>query len=51
MTRILLWRAPAKSHRTRTTLIAIGTTVGVAEGLRRWRHRHHEGPAAGPTET
>lgn len=42
MTRMRLRRAPAKSHRTRKTVIAIGATIGAAEGVRRWRHRHHD---------
>jgi len=51
MTRMRLRRVPAKNHRTRNTLIALGTTLGVAEGLRRWRHRQHEQSVPGQIET
>jgi len=51
MTRMRLRRAPVRSHWTRNTLIALGATIGAAEGLRRWRHRHHEEPGAEQIET
>ena len=51
MTRMRLRRAPAQSHRRRTTLIAIGATIGAAESVRRWRHRQSDQPAAEAIET
>lgn len=51
MTRMKLRRTQAKSHRARNTLIAIGATIGAAEGLRRLRHRHNEQSTPEQVET